>query len=150
MAYQNNNNDNTVQTRSVSSTSDKSAENPILLLTSFQNDMLKLSFCNELPANQQTETKRFDRQNPTVTCIVREKCFTLADAYKEEMEKMIKGEKEKEPVSVSIPVAGVNQIGLKLAKNEQGEWYTALFLAKGIDPETLICTNVTEFVFPKG
>lgn len=149
MAYQNNN-DNTIQTRGASATSDKSAQTPILLLTNFQNDMLKLSFCNELPAGQQTETRRFDRQNAVVTCVVREKCFTLVEAYKKLMMAKVENAEEREPVSVSVPIAGVNQLGLKLDKNEQGEWYTALFLSKGIDSETLKCDNNIEFVFPKG
>lgn len=152
MAYQNQNNDNQVTTRGASSTSDKSAQTPILLLTSFQNDMLKLTFCNELPANQQTENKRFDRQNPTVTYIVRDKCFTLAEAFDETIRPQLPKIKTGEalPDAVSVPVGGVNQVGIKLGKNEQGEFYTALFLSKGIDPDTLKCDNTIEFVFPKG
>lgn len=150
MAFQNTNNDNAVQTRSTSSTSDANAQTPILLMTAFQNDMLKLTFCNELPASQQTETMRFDRKNPIVTCIVRDKCNVLYEAYEKELKPMLEGETPMEPHSVSITVANVNQIALATAPDGNGGWQTELRLIKGIDPQTLTSTNVTTFVFPKG
>lgn len=151
MAYQNNNDneDRSVQTRTNAVRSDKVAT-PILLLPSYQNDMMKLSFCNELPASQQTETKRFDRQNPIVTCVTREKCNVLYDGYKDLIEPMIKGEKEKEFKSVSVTVADVNQVALVLEKDDNGDWKAKLKLMRGINPDTLVCDNIVDFTFPMG
>lgn len=149
MAYQNNN-DNTVQTRGINVTSDTKAETPILMLVAYQNDMVKISMCGELPASQQTESRRFDRKNPIITCISREKCHALVEAYEKEIEPMLEGKQPMDEQSVSITVANVNQIALAVAKTKDGDWQTELRLIKGIDPETLICHNVTRFVFPKG
>lgn len=153
MAYQNDDKkDNSIQTRSTGFNCEKDVETPILLLTSFQNDMLKLSFCGELPASQQTDNKRFDRQNPTITCITREKCNLLAEAYKSEMEDIVRGIKEfpEEGVSVSISVAGVNLIQLAADKNKNGVIQTHLRLIRNINPDNLTCDNITDFIFPKG
>ena len=82
MAYnQNNNQKQSVNTRSSSSANKKTKLEPILLISSFWDDMMKIQFCPQLPESQRTENKQFDRENATTTCISREKCNELATLY---------------------------------------------------------------------
>lgn len=153
MAYNNQNNDDrkSVNTRSASLTNKKTTMTPILLLTSFWDDMLKLTFCPELPESQRTENRRFDRDHGTITCISRDKCNELYNIYKEQIEPVLKDEAaEKKNVFYSVTVADVNQVGIGLRIGEDGEYHSYISLIKDINPETLICNNITEFEFPKG
>lgn len=153
MAYANQNNDQkkSTNTRSATLVNTKSIIKPVLLVTSFWDDMLKLVFCPELPENQRTETKRFDRENGIITCISREKCNELANLYENEIKpKLEDTTSPKEDFSVSVTIADVNQLAIGIRVGEDGEYHSVISLIKGIDPATLVCNNVIEFEFPKG
>ena len=153
MAYTNQNNDQkkSTNTRGATLVNMKSSIEPVLLMTSFWDDMLKLTFYPELPENQRTESKRFDRENGIITCISREKCNELHNCYENEIKpKLNDTTSPKESHSVSVTVADVNQIVLGITVGEDGEYQSYIGLIKGIDPSTLKCNNVIKFEFPKG
>lgn len=152
MAYNQNNGDQkSVNTRSVTLANNKTIMTPILLLVSYWDDMLKLVFCPELPESQRTENRRFDREHGTITCISRDKCNELANIYKDEIKPRLKDTvNPKEDIFLSVTVADINQVGIGLKVGEDGEYHGYISLIKGIDPETLKCDNVIEFEFPKG
>lgn len=153
MAYNNQNNGEkkSVNTRSVTLANTKSIMTPVLMETSFWDDMLKVVFYPELPESQRTENRRFDRENGTITCISRDKCNELVNIYKDEIKpKMKDTESPKEDIFLSVPVADINQIGIGLKVGEDGEYHGYISLIKGIDPDTLISNNVIDFEFPRG
>ena len=152
MAYnQQNNNQKSTNTRSATMVNKKTKLEPILLITSFWDDMMKIQFCPQLPEGQRTENKQFDRENAILTCVSRDKCNELVRLYEEQILPKLKDEAaEKLPFSVSIPIADVNQLALGISVDENGEYQTYLELIKNIDPETLKSNNVVRFEFPKG
>lgn len=153
MAYNNQNNGErkSTNTRSATLVNTKTIMTPVLLETSFWDDMMKLVFYPEFPESQRTENRRYDRDHGTITCISRDKCNELANIYEEELKPKLKNKTEaKEDVFYSVTVADVNQIGIGLKVGEDGEYHGYISLIKGINPETLICNNITEFEFPRG
>lgn len=152
MAYnQNNNQKQSVNTRSSSSANKKTQLDPILLISSFWDDMMKIQFCPQLPESQRTENKQFDRENAIMTCISREKCNELASLYEKLiLPKLNDTNAEKVPFSVSVPIADINQLALGISVDTNGEYQTYLELIKNIDPQTLKSNNVVRFEFPKG
>lgn len=153
MAYNNQNNGErkSTNTRSATIANSKTIMTPILLETSFWDDMLKLVFYPELPESQRTENRRFDRDHGTLTCLSRDKCNELANVYRDEIKpKLDDKTSPKEDAFYSVTVAGVNQVGIGIKVGEDGEYHGYISLIKDIDPDTLISNNVTEFEFPKG
>lgn len=152
MAYnQQNDNKKSINTRSVSMANSRSVTEPLLVLTSFWDDMLKLVFYNRLPENQRSENRQFDMEHGTITCISREKCNELANLYEDEIKPRLKNtEAEKKPYSVSVPIANVNQLAIGISVTEEGEYRTYLELIKDIDPDTLTSKRVFHFEFPMG
>lgn len=153
MAYNQNNNNNqkSTNTRSVTMVNKKTKIEPVLLLTSFWDDMMKLQFCQQLPEGQRTETRQFDRENGIVTCISRDKCNELANLYNKIIRPRLDDTTSpKEPFSVSVPIADINQLALGISVDENGEYQTYLELIKNIDPATLKSNNIIRFEFPKG
>lgn len=153
MAYnqQNETNKKDTNTRSNNLFNSKSSVEPVMVVTSFWNDMLKLVFHGQLPENQRTEKRQFDMENGMVTCVSREKCNELANRYEKELKpKLEDTTSAKEPFSVSVPIAGVNQLVLGISVTPEGEYRTYLELIKDIDPETLKSNHKYHFEFPMG
>lgn len=152
MAYnQNNDNQKSVNTRSSTIVNKKTKLEPVLLVTSFWDDMVKMQFCQQLPEGQRTENRQFDRENAILTCVSREKCNELANLYKTHIKPRLDDiTSPKEPLSVSVPIANVNQLALGIDVDSNGEYITYLELIKNIDPQTLVSNNIIRFEFPKG
>lgn len=153
MAYANQNNDakKSTNTRSMTLVNTKGTLTPVMLMTSFWDDMMKLVFYPELPEGQRSENRRFDRDNGVITCISRDKCNELANLYEELIKPRINDtESPKENFSVSVPIAGVNQLAIGLKVGEDGEYHAYVGLIKDINPETLTSDTIIEFELPRG
>lgn len=111
---------------------------------SFQGDMLKLAFSEELPESEQTERRRYDYEHSWITCIARAKCNDLIRACNSRL-------KADEPVWFeSVPVANVNQFGIGRDTNDAGGHRYYIRLIRNIDPETLKSDLVVEYTFGTG
>lgn len=138
----NNNSKKSTNTRGYT-TSNGRAGIPSALEVSYWDDMLRLAFTPELPENQKTETRRYDYNNSWITCISRDKANLLANAYEETIKDAIKNNVQK---SVSIPVAGVNQLVLD-TNVVDGVSHPLLKLVKDINPDTLKSDRVISYEF---
>lgn len=148
---QNETNRKDINTRSGNLFNSKSSVEPLMVATSFWNDMLKLVFYGQLPENQRTEKRQFDMENGMITCVSREKCNELANQYNKKIKPLLEDiDSPKKPYSVSVPIAGVNQLMLGISVTPEGEYRSYLELIKDINPETLKSNHRYHFEFPMG
>lgn len=111
---------------------------------SFQGEMLKLVFSEELSEAEQTEHRKYDYNNSWITCIARQKCNDLIWACKQQLKS------DKTKWFESVPVANVNQFGIGLHTDENGKKSYYARLIRNIDPETLKSDLVVDYFFGSG
>lgn len=117
----------------------------------YYDDRIKITFSPQLPLEEQTEKRKYDYnyQNQIVTLLTREKANELATAFENVMKpKLLKGE----PETISVPIAGVNQLAITTEQGDNGILRAKLKLIKNIEPNSLIADggNVYEYEFNTG
>ena len=139
--YNSNNNNSGNSEKTTRSTSTKGIhlinprqEIPCALDITYYDDMVRVQFAPELPANKQTENRRYDYENSVMTALTRAKCNELCNAYENVIRPAIIN---CEDASVSITLAGVNvfQIGTGVV---DGAPHPYLCFCKDINPNTLV------------
>lgn len=154
MAYANNNNSEKKDTNTRSQTyrNSKAAcgwDNSAIVV-SYWEDMVKIAFTAELPQQLQTESRRWDYDSQVVTCIPREKCNELYNAYNKFILPAINATRN---MTIGIIVGGVNMIVVGTGVTEKDgttECYPYIALHKNISPQTKLAENTVYYQFNKG
>lgn len=124
-----------------------SARIPSALKVSYWNDMVKLEFAPELPESRRTETRRYDWDNVWITCISRAKCNELYAGYEQMILPKIK---ERQPDSISVPIADVNLLTIGVDVTEDNALHPYVELVKNVDPQTLKSDTTIRYEFNYG
>lgn len=147
MAENTNNTKKSVQTTAVTITNGKALV-PSALKMTYWDDRVKFEFAPELPEGQQTEQRRYDYEHQVTTTLSRAKCNEIANLYEDIILPALKSNEQK---AISVPIAGVNQLGIS-TNIVNGEAHPILFFAKDISPDTLIASdnNIISYEFNRG
>lgn len=147
MAYQNNSQQKPdVMTRGYH-TSNSDAIKATAFEWSYQGEMLKIITSEELPESERTEKRRYDYDHSWITCITRLKCLDLAEQIKELILPAIKSKTNK---FVSITVGAVNQFGVGVKFDDNGNITCYTKLIRNLDTEKLTSDEEISYEFRKG
>lgn len=123
-------------------------ESPCALDITYYDDMVRIQFAPELPANRQTETRRYDYENTVMTALTRAKCNELYNAYNTVIRPAIQNCEDE---TVSVTLANVNLLIIGTGVKD-GVVHPYICFCKELSPDTLIAqeNNRLKYEFNTG